>query len=106
MNEKDFYTISDETLTKLADDVEGMDKEAVLEVDYMDGILNIIIEETSQTYVINKHSATQKIWYSSPLTGADYFVYDENSQEWLDDKKDELSQKLFTELSQFIQIEK
>ena len=106
MTEKEFYVLAEEILVKLADDIEEMDKNAVLEVEYMDGILNIVMEETAQTYVINKHSASQKIWYSSPLTGADYFVYDASSQQWLDDKNDELTQKLFAELSQFIHIEK
>lgn len=106
MTEKEFYVLAEEILVKLADDIEEMDKDAVLEVEYMDGILNIVIEETSQTYVINKHSASQKIWYSSPLTGANYFAYDASSQKWLDDKNEELRQTLFLELSQIIHIEK
>lgn len=104
MNEAKFYTVSEEILMKLADDIEKMDIQAVLDVEYSDGILNIVVEQTGQTYVINKHSASQKIWYSSPLTGADYFVFDEQSATWLDAKNTELVQKLFDELSQFIQV--
>lgn len=104
MTEQDFYTLAEATLTKLADDVEKMDKNSALDIEYSDGILNIVVESTNQTYVINKHSASQKIWYSSPISGADYFSFDQNSAKWLDANNADLSTKLFTELTQLIQI--
>jgi iron donor protein CyaY len=104
MLEQDFYTLSDSTLTKLADNIESLDQESLLDIEYSDGILNIVIESTNQTYVINRHSASQKIWYSSPISGADYFSFDQSSNKWLDSKNTELSKKLIEELSQFIQI--
>ncbi len=99
MIEKDFYQLCESTLLKLSQAVEEMDKNSKLDVEYSDGILKIEIETSSQTYIINRHSASQKIWYSSPFSGADYFSFNENSGKWLDSKGEELEQKLFSELS-------
>ena len=101
MLEQDFYKLAESALIKLADDVEKMDKNSIFDVEYSDGILNIVNDATGQTYVINKHSASQKIWYSSPITGADYFLFDVNSSNWLDAKGENLSSKLFAELSDY-----
>ncbi len=102
LNETDFLKYCEEKLTNLCDEAEKLDKDSKLDVDYSDGILEIIVLDTDQTYVINRNSGNQKIWYSSPLTGANYFSYDENSQKWLDDKGDELTQKLFLELNKIL----
>lgn len=101
MLEKDFYKLCDDALLKLSSDVEAQDKNSKLDVEYSDGILTIVIEDSSKTYIINRHTASQKIWYSSPLSGADYFSFDEKSAKWLDSKGEELSQKLFSELKNF-----
>lgn len=101
MIEQDFFRLSEEILTNLADEIEKKDKNAVFDVEYSDGILNIVFDETGQTYVINKHSASQKIWYSSPMTGANYFSFDKNSSDWIDAKGDNLTSKLFSELSEY-----
>lgn len=102
MLEKDFLKFCEDKLIKLCDDIELKDKGAQLDVEYSDGILQIIVEKTGETYVINRHGASQKIWYSSPISGADYFSFDENSKEWLDSKGEELSKKLFSELTNFL----
>ena len=96
--EKDFLSNCEQTLTKLSELIEATDKNSKLDVEYSDGILTIIVEATSQTYIINRHAASQKIWYSSPLSGADYFAFDENSAKWLDSKGEELEEKLSSEL--------
>lgn len=101
MLEKDFLFFAEKELIKIADLIEQNDKESLFDVEYLDGILNIFVEKTNQTYVVNKHSASQKIWYSSPVTGADYFVFDEAKKQWLDDKNLELADKLFSELKNF-----
>jgi len=98
MLEKDFYKLCDDALSQLSSAVEELDKNSKLDVEYSDGILTIIVEATSQTYIINRHAASQKIWYSSPLSGADYFSFDDKSAKWLDSKGEELAQKLFTEI--------
>lgn len=102
MTKKNFSALCEAALTQLSADIENLDKNSKLDVEYSDGILTIIIEETSQTYIINRHSASQKIWYSSPFSGADYFVFDEKSANWLDSRNEELSQKLFSELQKIL----
>jgi len=102
MLEKDFLKLCDDALMALSCEVEDRDKNLKLDVEYSDGILTIIIEEVAQTYVITRHTASKKIWYSSPVSGADYFSFDEKSAKWLDSKGDELSQKLFSELNKIL----
>ncbi|MBL6665186.1 MAG: iron donor protein CyaY [Rickettsiales bacterium] len=90
-----------EFLEDLSESIENFDVDAKFDVDYSDGILNLLIEDSGQTYVINRHSASKKIWYSSPLSGADYFSYSEREENWLNDKGDVLTDKLFKELKTF-----
>ena len=101
MLETNFLKLCESALTVLSEKIEAADKNSKLDVEYSDGILTIIVETTSQTYVINRHAASQKIWYSSPLSGADYFACDSQSLQWLDSKGQELEQKLFSELKNF-----
>ena len=96
-----FYKISEDFLSKLADSIEKQDTASIFDVEYADGILTILVHATEQEYVINRHSANQKIWYSSPLSGADYFSFDENARKWLSSKGEELSEKLLLELKNF-----
>jgi iron donor protein CyaY len=96
-----FHKICDEALEQLAHKIETLDKNSELDVEYSDGILSIKIEKTGKTYIINRHSATQKIWYSSPFTGANYFSFDEKQKKWLDSKGEELQKKLISELENF-----
>ena len=100
MDETDFEVFAEKILLKISDYIEDNDEDSIFEVDYLDGILDIKIFATGQKYIINKHRASQKIWYSSPNTGAKYFFYDINSKEWRD-KNDELWQYLFSELQKF-----
>lgn len=102
MNETKFLQYCDSILNNLCDLVEKYDQNAKLDVEYLDGILTITVEETAQTYVINRHSASQKIWYSSPLTGAHYFVFNQQKQQWFNGNGIELEAQLFLELKNFI----
>ncbi len=102
MSESDFLQRCENALNKLFEELEARDKNSKLDVEYLDGILTIVLEETSKTYVINRHGASQKIWYSSPFTGADYFSFDEKSQNWLDSKGEKLEEKLFAELQKIL----
>lgn len=99
MNETKFLELAEETLINLADFIENNDEKSIFDVEYSDGILNIEIFDENKFYVINKHSASQKIWYSSPVTGADYFAYDEKNQKWLDKNNNELEKTLIDELT-------
>ncbi len=96
-----FYKLSENFLMKLADHIENNDQNSIFDVEYSDGILTILIHKTSQEYVINRHSANQKIWYSSPVSGADYFEFNYESLKWLNAKGAELEEKLLSELKSF-----
>ena len=102
MLEKDFLKFCETALIKLSESIETADKNSKLDVEYSDGILEIVINATKQTYIINRNLGNQKIWYSSPLTGADYFSFDEKSRYWISVKGEELAGKLFLELRQVL----
>ena len=94
-----FYLECENYLSNLASKVEAFDKNSQMDIDYSEGILKIVILENKKTYVINRNSGNQKIWYSSPFSGADYFSFDEQTNQWINNKKEELTNKLFNELS-------
>jgi iron donor protein CyaY len=100
MEENKFLQLSENTLIKLADYIENNDEKSIFDVEYSDGILNIEIFDKKQTYVINKHSASKKIWFSSPISGADYFSYCEIQENWLDKNQKDLETILINELIQ------
>jgi iron donor protein CyaY len=100
MKEKDFLELSEQILINLADIIEDNDPNSVFDVEYSDGILNINIFNSEKTYVINKHSASKKIWFSSPVSGADYFSYDYKTAKWLNNNQQELSAILLNELNE------
>ena len=97
-----FYSLCENFLQNLAEKIELQDVNSNLEVEYQDGILEIIITNNKKTFIINRNAGNQKIWYSSPFLGADYFSFDESSQNWLNAQGEELSKKLFKELNQII----
>jgi len=99
MNETKFLELSENELIKLSDLIENNDFESVFDVEYSDGILTIEIFDSSEQYVINKHSASQKIWFSSPKSGANYFAYDESKAEWLSDDGAQLQDFLIAQLT-------
>ena len=97
-----FYSLCENFLQNLAEKIELQDVDSKLEVEYQEGILEIVISNNKKTFIINRNAGNQKIWYSSPFFGADYFSFDESSQSWLNAKSEELSKKLFNELNQII----
>lgn len=109
-----FYQLCDKTLSDLADKIEKLDIDSNLDIEYSDGVLNIvllgdeiniknnILNKNNQTFVINRNSSNQKIWYSSPFSGADYFAFDEEKKQWLSKNKQELTLKLIDELTPFL----
>ena len=97
-----FYSLCENFLQNLAEKIELQDVDSNLEVEYQDGILEIIINSNKKTFIINRNAGNQKIWYSSPFSGADYFSFDEKTLDWRDVKGDELEQKLLSELSHVI----
>ncbi|MFM7620893.1 MAG: frataxin family protein [Alphaproteobacteria bacterium] len=97
-----FSVLCEEFLDNLAQDLEIMDKQSNLEIEYSDGVLNILIIESGKMYVINRNSGNQKIWFSSPFSGTDYFAFDQQKKQWLSAKDIDLSSKLIAELKDYL----
>jgi frataxin len=76
-----FAALAEATLNRLADTVEALDEDGVLEVEYISGMLTIDFS-TGRQFVINKHGPSKQIWMSSPLSGGLHFSYVENDQDW------------------------
>ncbi|MBF0246892.1 MAG: iron donor protein CyaY [Alphaproteobacteria bacterium] len=98
MDAAEFETLAEETLENLFDSVEdmlGLDEDA----DFAHGILNIELGD-GRKYVINKNSASQEIWVSSPVSGASHYAFDADSGDWLNTRGGgNLVETLSTELS-------
>lgn len=98
MQEAVFIEKCDQVLSNLFDQIEQFDKNSRFDIDYADGILTIDLINGGKSYVINRNVGNMKIWFSSPVSGADYFSYDSSCDNWFGNKGEELSKKLFTEL--------
>lgn len=93
-----FHQLCEDFLFDLAEKIEAKDYDSKLDVEYHDGILEIKIIASKKTFVINRNVGNQKIWYSSPFSGADYFAFDEKTSAWLNEAGVELASKLNGEL--------
>ena len=94
MDSTQYHKIVDELLQKISDEIELRDD--VDDVDYLQGILNIEFTD-GRKYVLNKHEPTKQIWFSSPISGAHKFKY-ENGK-WIGYEKEELNQLLHSEIN-------
>jgi len=83
-------------LTTLFELLQQTGKYEDLDIDLQDDVLYITLP-TNRQYVINRHTPSKQIWLSSPLTGADYFSY--NDQDWHNKSGGQLKQLLMTELA-------
>jgi len=104
MDESQFIELADNVLQKISDKIEEYDEDYTLEVDLLDGILNIELPDGGE-YVINRHDSTQEIWLSSPSSGASHFAYEEDEEVWMDSNDNELLEMLQNELEVYINIE-
>lgn len=85
MEPSQFISFVDEKLENLAEAIEEADTDFVLEdIEYQDGVLTITLEDERQ-FVINRHTPSQQIWLSSPISGAGHFSQKENDA-WVDSK--------------------
>jgi iron donor protein CyaY len=100
MKEKDFLKYCNQYLEELSQIIEKMDINSNLDIEYTDGIIKITIDEIRQSFVINRHSASQKIWYSSPFSAVDYFSFIDGN--WINNKQQNLQNKLLIELEKWL----
>jgi len=103
-----YYQTANKALEDLLDMIEQRDAEDIYDAEYNNGIMNISDDE-GRGFVVNLHSASQKIWYSSPISGTSYFVNNrsggvtqgDNSHgnaEWINGNGDEMVALILDEL--------
>ncbi len=80
LQESDFHQQADAYLESLFEQIEQQDEDGGLDIDLQDGIL--LIEGGGHEFVINKHSASQQIWMSSPLSGGLHFSPTDAGKDW------------------------
>jgi len=97
-----FYQLSEDFLQNLLIKIEQRDTRSNLDIEYIDGVLKIVINLNKKTFVINRNEGNKKIWYSSPFSGADYFALNDSSNKWINSQNIELSDKLFSEINNFL----
>lgn len=101
MPESAYQILADECLEHISEVLQSMEDDSPLleETNYGDGVLEIDCGDKG-TFVINKHYATQQIWYSSPVSGAHYFEAASRPKLWISEKLEKnVYQFLFEELS-------
>lgn len=79
IDELAFESLAAQTLQRFAACIEEATME--LEVDLVDGVLNIETEDGA-IYLVNKHSPLRQLWLSSPVSGAGHFDYDAANKTW------------------------
>ena len=85
-----YHRVADETLETIQDAVEeyledNFDADAdgeIPEVNYADGVLTISIPPRG-TWVLNKQTPNEQIWWSSPVSGPRRYEYLESMDRWV-----------------------
>lgn len=86
MDAAKFDNLADRTLKHLMVAIEDQMADEIDDIDLQGSVLTIDLV-VGGTYVINKHSATQEIWLSSPKSGAAHFKF-APSKQWLSTRED------------------
>lgn len=82
LSETAFAALAEATLNRLADMAESLDGDATLEIELANGILSIELSN-GRSFLVNKHTPSQQLWLSSPLSGGLHFDYDEDAKGWV-----------------------
>lgn len=86
-NEAEYNSFADETLETIQDAVDdALDSTSIeYECENAAGVLTLKMPPHG-TWVINKQTPNQQIWWSSPLSGPKRFEYEPESGEWFSTK--------------------
>lgn len=76
-----FTALATATLNRLADMVEMLDEDEVLDAEFVGGVLYVTLPDNRQ-FAVNQHAPSRQIWLSSPLSGGLHFSYDEADSAW------------------------
>ncbi|KAL7535785.1 hypothetical protein ACHAWF_005270 [Thalassiosira exigua] len=88
---RQYHDAADEALHSVQDVVEDFlekcfgdaeNDDDIPEVNYADGVLTIYLPPHG-TWVINKQTPNQQIWWSSPISGPRRYEYDEGRERWV-----------------------
>ena len=88
-----YHNVADVTLETIQDIVEDYfeehyesssseNEEDIPEVNYASGVLTMYIPSHG-TWVINKQTPNEQIWWSSPISGPRRYEYDETKERWV-----------------------
>jgi CyaY protein len=94
------YPNIDEIINKIADIIELADVDCKFDIDINNNVLSI--KTNNGVYIINKQSALEEIWLSSPVSGPYHFAYKNDS--WLSKNDYNLYQILQDELEIEVRI--
>jgi iron donor protein CyaY len=97
MDENQFSKVVAEELTFLYHYLDEKSEEWDLDIDFSDDVIYIHTSE-DKNMVINRHTPTKQIWLSSPFSGADYFFFDANNNQWVNKEGNVLRDKVKYEL--------
>jgi frataxin len=106
-SESHYHTAADETLEDIQDAVEqALEDKGVpdFEVTFASGVLTMVFPPHG-TWVLNKQTPNQQIWWSSPLSGPRRYEYDDEVEEggWVYTRDDSHSKTLVQTLQEELQ---
>ena len=91
-NVSQYHNVADDTLHTIQDAVEDMiedsfdnnnsDDDTLPEVNYASGVLTMSFPPHG-TWVINKQTPNQQLWWSSPISGPRRYEYVEERERWV-----------------------
>lgn len=79
MDENQFEVVAQRALEVLA---KTFEEAGNFEVDLENGILTVEVPDVG-TFLINKHAPLRQLWYSSPISGATHYYFDDNTGSWM-----------------------
>ena len=109
MNVADYHTAADETLERIQDAIDEVLEEKGIpefEVTLASGVLTLVFPPHG-TWVINKQTPNQQLWWSSPISGPRRYEYEDG--EWVFTRDEShsmtLSQALQEEIGKIYDVE-
>lgn len=79
MDESRFEIVARETLERLA---RALEDAGDFDIDLEGGVLSVDVDDVG-TFLVNKHAPLRQLWYSSPVSGASHYDFDEAGGGWV-----------------------
>ncbi|CAB9508602.1 Frataxin homolog, mitochondrial [Seminavis robusta] len=106
-SEGEYHRVADDTLETIQDVVEETLEDGGIEaeVSLASGVLTIALPDNHGTYVLNKQTPNQQIWWSSPISGPRRYEYKDDTWVFTRDDEITLHKSLQEELQQLLNVE-